>query len=175
MRARERQLAKMSSPEYQHKQAEKRKEQVKRQKEKAIARAKTRGAEPKPRQKPMKSKGMAGKARNASEKSLHDHMASLGCICCINKGLIAPFAGGPVSIHHIKGRTVPEAHLYALPLCQWHHDTPLPQGHAMREKFPFVFPIHAKGAEGGKTAWEQENGSQLTLLEQVKGLLPMAK
>jgi hypothetical protein len=37
--------------------------------------------------------------------------------------------------------------------------------------FPFIFPIHAKGSTGGKKAWEEENGTQERLLDQVMTLI----
>ena len=119
----------------------------------------------------MKTKGMAGRTRTSEEVALHDAMAALGCICCINKGLIQPFSGTPVSIHHFDGRTKEDAHKKALPLCGWHHDVPIPQNDPAFALYPFIFPIHAKGSVGGRVAWEAENGTQEALLEQVMNLI----
>jgi hypothetical protein len=47
----------------------------------------------------------------------------------------------------------------------WHHDTPMAKEDA--EKFPSVFPIHAKGSLGGKVPWEKINGAQNSLILQV--------
>mgnify|MGYP003669111732 CR=1 FL=1 len=114
---------------------------------------------------PIKSKGLVGISRTKDEMELHDKMAALGCICCINKGLILPFSNSPTSIHHIDGRTKKDCHKKSLPLCAWHHDTPVPT--ELKAMYPDVFPLHAKGAEGGKKAWENLHGTQYELLEQV--------
>ena len=55
-----------------------------------------------------------------SEKDYWDKLAEkIGCVVCHRKfGII-----GPVSIHHIDGRTKPGAHLNVLPLCGAHHQT----------------------------------------------------
>ena len=180
-RARARQLEKMQSKEYKDKQLVKAKAAQERQIEKAKAKAKEAPKKPyssslvtrKPlvAKKPMKNKGMAGKTRTKIEMSLHDKMARLGCIACINKGLIQPFSGSPVSIHHIDGRTKEDAHKKAIPLCGWHHDVPIEKSSEHYGKYPFVFPLHAKGSEGGKVQWEAENGDQYDLLKQVLGLI----
>lgn len=185
-RARQRQMEKQRSPEYLAKQLEKQraaaerqrakalankdrlvekaKAQAEAQRERAIERARLKGLRPTTRTKPIKSKGMAGKSRTKSDLSLHDELGQLGCICCINAGLIQPYSSSPVSIHHIRGRTVADAHKYVLPLCAWHHDTPVPPG---ADVSPKVFPIHSKGNEGGRVKWELVNGTQLDLLRQV--------
>ena len=167
-RARERQLAKLTNPAYIEKQREKQRCARARQ----IEKRQKRNA-PLVTKKPLKQKGMAGKARSRNELSLHDAMGALGCICCINSGLSEAYSGTPVSIHHIKGRTSRDAHKFVLPLCGWHHDTPLPPEIAGLGKYKNEFPLHAKGKEGGKSAWERVNGSQLELLRQVLSLLGM--
>lgn len=188
--ARQRQLEKLRSPEYRAKQREKQRATAERQRAKALAnkdklvekakaqaetqrtraieRAKLKGSKPPTRNKPFKSKGMAGIARTKSDMSLHDKLGQLGCICCINAGLIQPFSGSPVSIHHIRGRTITDAHKYVLPLCAWHHDTPVPQDSNVGSD---IFPIHSKGNEGGRVRWEEVNGKQHLLLEQVMELV----
>ena len=150
------------------KQLEKARAQAKAQLTRAIERAKLKGSKPATRNKSIKSKGMAGKARTKSDMSLHDKLGQLGCICCINAGLIQPFSGSPVSIHHIRGRTITDAHKYVLPLCAWHHDTPVPQDSGVSSD---IFPIHSKGSEGGRVRWEEVNVKQHLLLEQVMELV----
>lgn len=113
--------------------------------------------------KPIKNKGLKGIARTSQEIEFHDKLASLGCICCIKLGLIQPFSGSLVSIHHSDGRTKPGCHQKVLPLCTWHHDQPLPAGD--QAKYPEIFPIHAKGNVGGKSAWIKVNGPEAELLE----------
>ena len=46
-------------------------------------------------------------------------LASLGCIACRKDGHFV----SPVSIHHIDGRTKPDASWRVLPLCARHHQT----------------------------------------------------
>jgi hypothetical protein len=67
--------------------------------------------------KPMKSRGMKGRAPTAAERALHHDMAGLGCIACLLDGRVNPW----VSIHHIDGRTKPGAHKKVLALCAQHH------------------------------------------------------
>jgi hypothetical protein len=71
---------------------------------------------PKPR-KPMKSRGMKGRAPTKAELELHHEMAGLGCCACLLDGRVNPW----VSIHHIDGRTKPDAHRKVLALCGPHH------------------------------------------------------
>lgn len=130
-------------------------------------------APPKPR-KAIKSKGLMGKSRNPNEKALHDKIAAIGCIACINAGLASVGDGSHVSIHHCNGRVKPEAHEEVLSLCQWHHDTPMEK--KQQALNANVFPIHAKGIEGGKGLWEKENGTQEKLIVQlwrVVGYMPV--
>ncbi|MDC8832826.1 Ref family recombination enhancement nuclease [Alteromonas gilva] len=181
-RARLKQLAKINSPEYQAKQRAKAEAAFKRKLEKAKAKSQESypvkpslpASKPHKHRKKLKSKGMVGISRNKSEIELHDKMAKLGCICCINQGLISPFSGGPVSIHHFDGRTKEGCHKKVLPLCAWHHDTPIPTDHPYIAQHPNVFPIHAKGSVGGKVPWEKVNGKQDDLLLEVLGYLGIA-
>lgn len=46
-----------------------------------------------------------------------DKVQQLGCIVCANRG----FPDVPAEIHHTRGKTVKDAHLYVLPLCPSHH------------------------------------------------------
>jgi hypothetical protein len=119
----------------------------------------------------IKKTSMAGKTPTRSEKEMHDKIAQIGCICCVNLGFIEAFESGqPVSVHHTDGRTKPHAHEVCLPLCAGHHDTPLPTK-AERERHPLVFPIHAKGKEGGKKLWEAQNGTQEQLVLQCWAMI----
>jgi hypothetical protein len=68
--------------------------------------------------KPMKSHGMKGIAPTSAQKAFHDAMASIGCIACFTMGAWTE----QVLIHHIDGRTKPEAQWKVLPLCAGHHD-----------------------------------------------------
>lgn len=179
-RMRAKQIAKIQSPEYKVKQLDKAKEANQKRLEKLASKPPSdrkvltqSKASKSPRRnqtlkasKPIKSKGTMGKARTKSEHALHDKLAAIGCIACINQGLIIPFSGSPVSIHHIAGRTSENAHEKVLPLCGWHHDVPMDQNSPEYTKYPQIFPIHAKGSVGGKKKWEEVNGKQYALLEQ---------
>jgi hypothetical protein len=180
-RAREKQLKKINSPEHKEKEKLKKIAAIKKKQEKQRSRpykpVSTKPQKPlvtrKPlnskSQKPIKTKGLKGVARSKAEINLHDKMAALGCICCINANLIIPFSNSPVSIHHFAGRVVDGAHKKVLPLCAAHHDTPLPKKDSVN--YPDVFPIHAKGKDGGKVRWEKVNGTQEELLKQTMSLI----
>lgn len=61
---------------------------------------------------------MKGRTPTAEENRLHDRLArEVGCIACRLDGRINMH----VSIHHIDGRTKPDAHKLVLPLCGPHH------------------------------------------------------
>ncbi|MCQ9618368.1 Ref family protein [Paenalcaligenes niemegkensis] len=69
------------------------------------------------RPKAMKSRGMKGRAVTTEQKRFHDRLAEMGCTACRRDGVHQPI----VSIHHIDGRTKPDAHWFVLPLCAGHH------------------------------------------------------
>lgn len=60
---------------------------------------------------------MKGRAATLEQKHYHSLLADLGCIACRKDGNHNPI----VSIHHIDGRTKPNAHWLVLPLCAGHH------------------------------------------------------
>ena len=97
----------------------------------------------------MKSRGMKGKAPTASQKRFHDLLASVvGCIACRSEGMYTDY----VSIHHIDGRTKPDAHWLVLPLCGPHHQDAGIDG---------VIPVHPY-----KTRFEAAYGKQEDLLRE---------
>lgn len=51
------------------------------------------------------------------QKRFHDNLCQLGCVACYLEGIYNDY----VSIHHIDGRTKPDAHYLVLPLCANHH------------------------------------------------------
>jgi len=57
-------------------------------------------------------------------------------------------------IHHTIGKTVPGAHFKVLPLCEHHHS-----------------PYHLTGFHNNPTRWQEDNGTQAELLQQVESLL----
>jgi hypothetical protein len=65
----------------------------------------------------MKSRGMAGRTPTAAERVVMNAIAGLGCIACHKDGIVNPW----ISLHHIAGRTAPNAHMLVLPLCAGHH------------------------------------------------------
>ena len=60
---------------------------------------------------------MKGRNPSKEEKEYMDKVQQLGCIVCANRG----FPDVPAEIHHTRGKTVEDAHLYVLPLCPSHH------------------------------------------------------
>jgi hypothetical protein len=67
--------------------------------------------------KPMKSRGMKGRAPTAAEQRFIDQVAALGCRACAKDGIENP----DCSPHHIDGRTRPGAHFLVIGLCAGHH------------------------------------------------------
>ena len=93
---------------------------------------------------------MKGASRTKVEKDYHDRIAGVGCIACLQDGIVNPW----VSLHHIDGRTKPGAHLKVLPLCGPHHQQDDRSG---------VVAVHPN-----KARFQQEYGSQYELLAQAK-------
>ncbi|WP_318491932.1 Ref family recombination enhancement nuclease [Photobacterium leiognathi] len=104
--------------------------------------------------KPIRSKGLKGRSPSAEEKQIMNAIGQLPCICCMLHGRHSPI----ISLHHLDGRTKPWAHAKVLPLCAYHHDTPV------NSEFEDLIPYHAKGKEGGRKAWELVNDDQWRLL-----------
>lgn len=90
---------------------------------------------------------MKGSAPNKAERALHNQMAQLGCIACRKDG----FFTSMVSIHHIDGRTKPDAHKKVLPLCAGHHQD--------GTGAPSLIAVHP-----WKRRFEDRYGTQLELL-----------
>lgn len=61
---------------------------------------------------------MKGKSPSAAQKRFHDALCQrVGCVACLMDGRFNDY----VSVHHIDGRTKPDAHWLVLPLCGPHH------------------------------------------------------
>ncbi len=61
---------------------------------------------------------MKGKSPSAAQKRFHDALCtSVGCVACRMDGI----GNFNVSVHHMDGRTKPDAHWLVLPLCAGHH------------------------------------------------------
>lgn len=52
-----------------------------------------------------------------AEKKLHDRIAQIGCIACLQDGHHNTW----VSIHHVHGRRIEDCHMHVLALCHGHH------------------------------------------------------
>ncbi|WP_368188760.1 Ref family recombination enhancement nuclease [Aeromonas sp. R7-3] len=88
-------------------------------------------------------------SKTKADKQWLDDVSSLCCIACRNAGLGASLA----EIHHVRsgaGMAQRSAHTQVLPLCPRHHRACYPTG------------FHA-----APRSWQQEHGSEETLLEQV--------
>lgn len=98
---------------------------------------------------------MKGRNRNASEKRYHDLLCSVvGCIACRKTGDYTNY----VSVHHIDGRTKPNAHWLVIPLCAHHH-----QDLGFSSDF---IPVHPY-----KTRFEAAYGKQIDLVRECVELL----
>lgn len=98
---------------------------------------------------------MKGRNRNASEKRYHDLLCSVvGCIACRKTNDFTNY----VSVHHIDGRTKPNAHWLVIPLCAHHH-----QDLGFSSDFIPVHPF--------KTRFEEAYGKQIDLARQCVELL----
>lgn len=98
---------------------------------------------------------MKGRTPNQAELDFHHSMAGLGCIACRKDGRENPW----VSIHHIDGRTKPDAHWEVLALCAEHH-----QQNDMD-------PLKRIAVHPYKARFERKYGSQYELLAEAKALL----
>jgi len=88
-------------------------------------------------------------SKSKADKRWLDDVASLCCVVCRNMGL----GSTPSEIHHVRagsGMAQRAAHTRVLPLCPRHHRASYPAG------------FHA-----APRSWQQEHGSEETLLEQV--------
>ncbi|EIC1500281.1 Ref family protein [Escherichia coli] len=106
----------------------------------------------------MKSRGLKGRTPTAEERTIANALGTLPCIACYMHGVISEV----VSLHHISGRTAPGCHKKQLPLCRWHHQHAAPA--EVREKYPWLVPVHADGVVGGKKEFTLLNKSEMELL-----------
>lgn len=149
-RRRQRQRERQQSPEYRAQQAEKR------QRPKAVATSK-----PPALRRAKSSRGLKGRAPDASERRVMDVLGALPCIACMMHGIVT----AEISLHHIDGRTRPGAHKLVLPLCKWHHQHAAPA--EIRAIHPWLVPVHADGKVGGRKEFEMLNGTQYKLLAEA--------
>jgi hypothetical protein len=113
--------------------------------------------EPKPTKlpKPMKSRGMKGRAPTAAEAAFMNRMGALPCICCDKDG----WNNWEISLHHIDGRTKLGAHFLVLPLCAGHHQ-------AGTGNNPTLIAVHPD-----KARFEARYGKQMDLLAECMEIL----
>lgn len=89
-----------------------------------------------------------GRAVTTAQRAYHDVLCSVvGCVACRKEGRVNTW----VSVHHIDGRTKPDAHWLVLPLCAGHHQ---PGTGA-----PGLIAVH-----GSKRQFEALYGTQMELL-----------
>lgn len=177
-RQRARNAEKLADPEYRQKQVDKARETQERQREKRLLqlqspeywekrreiiarkRSTALNTSAKPR-KAIKSRGNKGRTPTAAERRIMDKLGALPCIACLIHGKVSPL----ISLHHIDGRTAPDAHAHVLPLCNFHHQHAAPAD--IREQYPWLLPVHADGNVGGPAEFEKANGTQLNLLAEA--------
>lgn len=97
---------------------------------------------------------MQGRAPNKKEKQWMDSISNFGCIVC----KLFYQCDSPAEIHHIDGKTKPEAHLKTLPLCYKHHREGV-NNDMYVSRHPF------------KKEFESRYGNQYDLLERLKELV----
>lgn len=152
-RALKRQREKIASPEFREKCRERQQVQQDKARDKARAKISTR---PSPRS--PSSRGLKGRSLTAEEKRYQIAIAKLPCAACALHGVHSPV----IVLHHIDGRTAPDAHKKVLPLCDWHHQHAAPI--EIRRQYPWLVPVHADGITGGKSEFTRLNASEAALL-----------
>ena len=98
---------------------------------------------------------MQGRKPNKEEQQWLDAIRPIGCICCIELGLIEPYRTPEeyTAIHHIDGCQKPGAHLKSIPICDSDHQ------HA-----PWARHVN-------KRLFVQKFGTEQYLLEQTRKLV----
>ncbi|MEE9647871.1 Ref family recombination enhancement nuclease [Enterobacter soli] len=169
-RAREKQLERLASPEYREQQRQKANDALARRRTRAMSpeyraeqdEKKRRKLEAPPAKKrvptPIRSRGSKGRTPTAEERRFMDAIGKLPCIACWLHGVRTE----EISLHHIDGRTKPDAHKKILPLCNCHHQHAAPA--EILAIYPWLVPVHASGSIGGRKAFEALNASQTELL-----------
>lgn len=158
----DKQRNKLADPEWRASQYERQRKSHQRMQTRAIERAKERAANPKPaptaRTRKSPGRGTKGRTPTADERRVMDALGRLPCIACLMHGKITE----EVSLHHIDGRTKPDAHKLVLPLCKWHHQYAAPP--EIRAIYPWLVPVHADGNVGGKSEFYRLNKPESALL-----------
>ena len=97
---------------------------------------------------------MKSRKATKAEQDWLNSIAELGCIVCRQEG----YGYVPNEIHHIDGKTKPDAHLKTIPLCYLHHRAGRDCDH-YTSRHPF------------KARWEARYGRELDLLGVTQGLI----
>lgn len=159
----DKQRDKLADPEWRASQYERQRKANQRLQARAAERAKERAANPKPkaalsRTRKSTSRGTKGRTPTADERRVMDALGRLPCIACLMHGKTTE----EISLHHIEGRTKPNAHKLVLPLCKWHHQHAAPP--EIRALYPWLVPVHADGSVGGKAEFYRLNKPESALL-----------
>jgi len=97
---------------------------------------------------------MKGRTPTAEEKDYMDGIREMGCIVC----LLEKNQHTPPQIHHIDGKTKPDAHMKTLSLCYYHH---------MADQNDPKSPLYTS-RHPNKQRFEERYGNEDWLLEQTK-------
>lgn len=100
-------------------------------------------------EKNAKDMALKGRAPSTEELTHMGRVVDIGCIVCRNNGFITP-----CEIHHINGKTKPNAHFEVLPLCFAHHR--MGSGKEPISRHPY------------KKRFEKAYGTEQELLKQVQ-------
>lgn len=103
----------------------------------------------------LKSRSIKGRAPTVAERERMDKIAALGCIACRHDGITNPW----ISLHHIDGRTKPNAHMQVLPLCAPHHQQ------------DDTDPLQRPSVHGRKETFTARYGAELELLAECMKLI----
>ena len=85
---------------------------------------------------------MKGRTPNKAEKQHMDRVSQLGCIVCRQQGK----GRVPCEIHHVDGKTKPDAHFKVLPLCFEHHRMGSDKEPISRHPYKARFVANSKSA-----------------------------
>ena len=105
---------------------------------------------------------MKGRTPTAKEKRHMSRVSDLGCIVCLRNGV----GYNPCEIHHINGKTKPDAHFQVIGLCFEHHRKGGDQEPISRHPYKARF-INAYGSE------EVLLSAVLNELQYVRGYEPI--
>jgi hypothetical protein len=98
---------------------------------------------------------MKGRAPTADEKRYMNKVGELHCIACMKDDRL----NSNILLHHVDGRTKPDAHYKVLPLCAPHH------------QHDDLDPLGRIGVHPYKARFESLYGSSNELVEEVKRII----